>query len=160
MEIHSPPHRIAWISRLIGADGEVTFFHSSLDCSPKVDQISDLGLVDFLDDGSDLDAGRVRARAPNHFEYRDTLRSLELQFFSDVFIHIPDHHTEFFSQSLGFLHGHRLLIRRIHRRKIGTAQGSETETGTQDKGPSTPKNLFLVCTDQLDSNILQRLRLS
>src|SRR6185295_1534847 len=98
MEIHSPPDRIARISRLIGTDGEVTGFHPALDRPSKIHHVADLGFVDFLDDGPDLDAGIVGPRAPDHFEYRDALCPFKLQFLFNVLVYITDDHAEFFSQ--------------------------------------------------------------
>jgi hypothetical protein len=79
-------------------------------------------------------------------EYRDALRPFKFQFFFDVLVHVSDDHAEFFTQSRGFLHGHRFLICRTHRRQIETAQKSQTEADTQEKSPSTPKGLC-VSTD-------------
>ena len=61
VKVHAPPDRIARISRLIGADREVAFVHGLLDVPSEIDHVSDLMLVDFLDDRSDFDPREVGA---------------------------------------------------------------------------------------------------
>src|SRR6185295_2859692 len=143
MEIHPPPDWIARIRRLICSDGEVTVFHSSLNRSAKLSHVSHLCLVDFFYDGSNLDTGIVGARTPDHFEYGNALCSFEFQFFLDILVHISNDYAELFSQSPGFIHGHRFLILRAHRCRRKIWQGSHTQADTQNKGPSTAKGLCM-----------------
>ena len=50
-----------WIGRLIGADREIAFLHGLLNGSSEIRHSSDLLLIDFLNDGTNLDPCIIRA---------------------------------------------------------------------------------------------------